>query len=336
MNPRHDPSEGRCRPQPGRLNSLFAATVLVSAAVLAHALWDGREQVLRQAQAHGSTLADLLASRAAATLQRVDADLARLAGRLPTPGQPADGAADRIADIDALLADQVAGIPELVRIVVLGTERDLIYSSDAGLAGEADLVEHRVASQAARLTGRDTDFSEVFASVVDRRAAIVVTRPWTAPDGRFLGTVHALFDLARWQQLIESVNIGGQGAVAVRRRDDNRLLLRFPQAFDQVNRSLDSPMWRRIAQGDTQGTLRVDSALDGVARVQSFRALEDHPFYVMVAIAHDDVLAGWRRSAWRTAAIAGVALAAFGILLGGLHRAERRRNRALDKLARRE
>ena len=83
-----------------------------------------------------------------------------------------------------------------------------------------------------------------------------------------------------------------------------------------------SPIREAITAGKTDATFEFAASTDGVVRIFSFRKLERYPFYVVAALAREDVLAGWRTRALAVGAAGLLLLLLLGNLLFRLWRAE--------------
>ncbi len=320
----------------GRLLWLFLVTAAVSLTVLAGVLHYGRGQILQQAEQSAGHLAWMIESRLTSTFQRIESDMRHLAHVLNAPVQGSVSAARERARVEALLADHVADFPGVLRITAFDAEGALLYSSDRAMNRTVNIADTPPFRQLRENPGLGTLYSEVVTARAGGRTTVVVMRSLVDPEGRFIGQMNTLLDLGHFQSLIDSVDLGTHGVVFVRRSDDNRLVLRRPEQPAEINRTLDSPAWRSVKGGDASGTARVISPIDKVMRVQSFRALRDQPFYVVVALANGDILAGWRQQSLVVSSLAILSLAMFALLMRTLHRTERRRDAALQALTRSE
>ena len=326
----------RQRLQSDRLLWLFLATATVSLTVLLGVLYYGRGQILKQAEQSAGNLAWVFESRLSSTLQRVESDMQQMARLLDAPLMARTNAVLERTRVETLLADHVAAFPGALRITVFDAQGALLYSSDRAVSRAVNIADTPEFRRLCEDPGLGTLYSEVVTARADARPTVVVARALVAPDGKFLGQLSTLLDLGHFQRLIDSVDLGADGVVFIRRSDDNRLVLRRPELPAEINLTLDSPAWRRVHGGEASGAASAVSPIDKVMRIQSFRVLQDRPFYVVVALANGDILAGWRRQALIICGLATLSLALFGILMRSLHKAERRRDFALQALTQSE
>lgn len=125
------------------------------------------------------------------------------------------------------------------------------------------------------------------------------------PAGEFGGMVGIALDMPYFQSLLSRVDAGSRGSVIVRRSDDSRLVMRWPYAPTRINEPApDIPPFRMIQAGQRSGVARYTGAVDGVARIFAYQALDDYPFFVLVGRAVDEQFALWRRIGLIATAIA--------------------------------
>ncbi|MFX7785025.1 hypothetical protein ABTJ92_22645, partial [Acinetobacter baumannii] len=58
----------------------------------------------------------------------------------------------------------------------------------------------------------------------------------------------------------------------------------------------DLPLYRDHAQQRQSGWAVIQSAQDGVLRLNYFTRVPDYPLFVTAALAHDEMLADWREA----------------------------------------
>jgi len=123
------------------------------------------------------------------------------------------------------------------------------------------------------------------------RRMLPVSRRLELKDGRFVGVVIVLIDRDQLGELFDSLDVGGHGAMAIRRAD-GQLLARAPMGAEQLTGE------------DAQ-------------HLQAVRAVAGLPIEVAVALGREDYLVGWRTGMRRDAAA--LALVLFAVLgLSGL------------------
>jgi diguanylate cyclase (GGDEF)-like protein len=123
-----------------------------------------------------------------------------------------------------------------------------------------------------------------------------LARKVTGPDGQFLGLILGAVELAYFERLYESLSLGSDTTILVR-RDDGRLLARFPaidtrdgpqinpvEPFSEMRRTgLRSSLQQRI------------SSVDGQDRLVAFHLLQRYPLVVGTTKTVRSALAEWRQ-----------------------------------------
>ncbi len=131
--------------------------------------------------------------------------------------------------------------------------------------------------------------------------------------GEFLGLIVAPIRLPYLSQLFSDIQVGAHGMVAIRRSDDARLVVRWPNIASEINKAADkTPPYLRIKAGERQGVIRYIGKADGVDRIFAYHKVGDFPFYVLVGRAAAEQFSAW----WNTAIIS-TALTVSGLLLTG-------------------
>lgn len=291
--------------------ALIAAAILGAAILLAYLLWSSHRDALAGAERNTRNYAWLLEASFDAALRHTDANLKELAETMPAEALTKTAVPSAAARFDRELDRHMRHFPELDALHVYDAAGDMLYAS-AGTGTRHNNIADRPYFQRLRDDPQaGLVFSEVLIARATGRPAIIAARAiYTA--GRFAGVVTAPLNLAHFQDLFKSVEIGRQGLIAVRRSDDFTLVLRRPMLENEINLSLPphNPLVRAVAEGKRMETVRFYAQTDGIERIFSIRTLQSYPYYVIVGLATEEVLAGWR--------IRSLGTGLFGILLLGL------------------
>jgi len=116
------------------------------------------------------------------------------------------------------------------------------------------------------------------------------------PDGSFGGVVVGTIKLAYFNRLFERLGLGQGGAINLYRADGTRIM-RHPFVDADIGANIaDAPTFRRFV-GAPSGAFTGTSVRDGVERYYAFTRVGDLPLVLNVALATDDIEAGWRAKA---------------------------------------
>uniref|UniRef100_Q47A94 diguanylate cyclase n=1 Tax=Dechloromonas aromatica (strain RCB) TaxID=159087 RepID=Q47A94_DECAR len=306
-----------------RLLLFFALTWLGVASLLVFLLYEGRHEAERKAESDALGASALLVGRLEVIIRRIQGDLEHLAASLPHDAlKPGAGARFR-QGIVSELAYYSGRFPEILGYRVIDASGNLLYAQDASLS-PVSLSDRSYFKVFAESSDRSLFFSEVQVDPLSGRSSLMLALPIRDDAGGLLGVVAAPLDIGNLSQMLETLDIGQNGAVAVRRIDTGGLVLRRPFVPELLNQpALNNPLQMRLAAGERFGVNRLRLAIDGVERIYGFRRVGDYPLYVTTGLATADFLAGWHQ----TFAMAGVAalllFLSLSLLLIRLLRAER-------------
>lgn len=303
---------------------LFLGPLLLILGLLAYQSWSGYQAARREARITVANLADVLTYSIDTSLERIRADLDVFAAMLDGSDLNGPLPPDKRLQVETNMVQSLRGFNAVLNYRVFGPTGESIMGAGRANPHIKINVADRLWFQQLRDTpDRDTVLSDVLISRASGAPGIVFARPVRDADGRFRGAVNAYIDLDWFQGLIERLDIGANGLVTLRHRDNARLLLRRPKVTEQLNES-NSGLYALHTSTIPRADGEFVSAIDALTRLYAFRALENYPLTVVVAISPDHYLKAWRLQAGLTAIIA--------LLLGAIQTmAYLRLNRAYGK-----
>ena len=285
-----------------RLTLLGFAVALLLPALGVVMLMGTRDDVRRDAEQASANLAIALERDIARNLMSLDLSVQGAIDASKLPG---------IADISpelrhTALFDRAATAEYLGSLLVLDrTGKVTASSTDTGLnieLGDRDYFQ----------VHRDGTAAGLFLSLPYKSrlrkgdASIAVSRRVDGPDGRFDGVVMGALRLSYFDHLFGTLQLGLHGMVSLA-RTDGIMLARRPSAADaDLGRDVSgSPAFQKMTARQA-GHFRDTSRIDGVERLYAFRRIGDLPLVLTVALASEDIYAGW----WRKALVIGSVLLA--------------------------
>jgi len=322
------------RRQRRQLLGLLALAVFVVAQLLGYQLWLSYHEDIDRAKTTTRNYATIFETRLDATLRRTDTVLQALLRTTPEVALDKLAVAGFASAVNAELDSRLLNFDELAGLRVFDAEGDLLYASNRATTASTNVAEHRYFAQLRDSPQAGLIFSEVLTAHTTGRQSVVATRALRNGQGVFLGVVTALIDVDYFQQVFRALDVGTQGLVAIRRTDDFSLVVRWPPLDSETNKPLPegSPTRVAIDAGKNELTAEFAGGVDGVTRIMSMRKLDRYPFYVLAAVAREDVLLGWRT---RALAVGASGLLLLGLLAGLLYRlwrSERRESQVLADL----
>ena len=290
----------------------IVATLNVAAVTLvAVGLLQLRARTLSEAEVDSQNAALAVDLHLASMIARVDLSLQTIAAELGHAQR--DGVIESAQPAAALIRLQKAGLPEAEAWSVVDRDGKFVIHES-----ERDFPAFAVAD---RDYFRDLKAGRSDGLVISRPLKSRLTADWVVifarsivdADGRFKGAVVVPLPVASFARRLSGFEMRPRDVVTLR-DDALRLILRFPQqpgnagAVGDANAS--AVLQRLAADGRTQATYAARTPFDGVARIFSYRRLNGVPMYVVVGIAKDDYLEGWRHFAWQFAIVFALLLAA--------------------------
>ena len=321
-----------------KLIVVLGASALVGVVLLGYLIWSGYQDAIHSAETTTRNYAAIIEARLDATLRRADADLQELARTIPVAALSQQAVPRYARELDAELDSRLTNFPELAALRVFDANGDRLYTSGNDITPRTHISDRSYFRLLRDNPQAGLVFSEVLISRSRNQPSMVAARALRDKQGTFHGVVFAAIELDHFQKLFQSLDLGAQGTISLRRTDDQRLVLRWPHLADAVNKPLDpkNPTVLQLAAGDRTATKHITAETDGITRIFSSHALERYPFYVNVAFGRDDVLAAWRL---RSLAVGLCGLLLVGLLTGLLYRlwrTEARQAQAMSDLAQSE
>lgn len=279
--------------------ALLFGPLLLILVLLALQSWSAYEGAKREAHSTVANLADVLTHTIDNTLVRIHADLGALATLLN-----ADTLEHRPDLVRATMEQSLRGFDAVLNYRVIDTNGNAVMGvGRAAPDAKLNVADRQWFQEMRQNPNRDFVLSEVLISRASGKAGVVLARPLQDRTQRFAGAVIAYIDLEWLQRLIDQLDIGDQGLVTLRLRENAQLVLRRPQVVEQLNESntglfplYQSPVMR--ADGEFV------SAIDQLTRLYAFRGLPHFPLAVVVALSSNHYLSTWHGQALMTGILA--------------------------------
>ncbi|MEF7612909.1 ATP-binding protein [Aquincola sp. MAHUQ-54] len=191
-------------------------------------------------------------------------------------------------DIGAFQARNIVG-PEYHLLSVAGPDGRVVHSTQP--FQQVDLSD-RDHFRVHRQSSEDRLFvSKPVLGRVSGKWSIQLTRRIEGPGGHFDGVVVLSLSPDYLARFYGSVDLGGQGAIALVGTDGVVRASAGPDGPADFRDVSSSPLFRdALARGS--GTLRAVSPIDGVDRLWAFRRLDPYGLIVMAGTGAEDALAG--------------------------------------------
>ncbi len=124
---------------------------------------------------------------------------------------------------------------------------------------------------------------------------IPVSKRLNDANGKFAGVVLATVKVSAILALLNSFDIGPNGAISLS-QIDGTILVRRPFSEEDLGRMVgNNPLLKLVAYARS-GSMVLVSPIDAVERLVVFERFPNSPLFVTVAVAKEEVLEQWRRS----------------------------------------
>jgi two-component system, NtrC family, sensor kinase len=258
--------------------------------VVAYEAWSGRDDALSLAKTRSANLVQVLDEQTRGAVRAVDLSLLGFVETLRL--QPNTPAHDEI--FTKRLQARVQELPFVRAIFVVGADGFIIQDSDLdtprrNLADRDYFSVHRDQKEAGLFIGPPlmsrSPGAPWFLSM-SRRISLI--------DGSFFGVAVAAIEPRYFAAFYERIAVGEEGSVTMLHRD-GLVVARHPRHDHAVGLSLaNSELLREHLPRTSNGTYRIKSVVDGIARVFSYREVQPFPLVVVVGLSERLALQAWK------------------------------------------
>lgn len=269
-------------------------------------------------EAHSQRALDAVQNLAGSMQQAVAADLDRVAIALDSfalafERATADGTAQDVA-LQALVAEHQQLAPARASLRVASANGDLRFGEHPPGAPPVNIGDRPYFVKARDVAGDEVVVSEPLLSRVNGAWVIIVARRLTTANGQFVGVAAMDLDTRHFERLFEAVQLGPQGAIALRsstlalvaRRSGDASL----PAAEIGSLNVSAGLREALRQQPQVGSYVARVASDGVVRANAYRRLERYPFIVIAGMATNDYLRDWHREVAVVVLLASLVVAA--------------------------
>ncbi|MBP2314410.1 PAS domain-containing protein [Azospirillum soli] len=274
-------------------------------------MWLDRARTLQAGERSAYALARVLEEQTARGLQAVDLTLTGIIDALAlTPGL-----GDHAPVFEDKLRERLKSLPQVRALFVIGPDGFITQDTDhpntprVTLADRDYFIAH---------TADPSPMLRISQPLISRSVGawfISVSRRITRPDGSFGGIAVAAVEPRYFERFYRELTMGERDRIALFRRDGT-LLVGTPYDDKAIGKDFSMmELFRTQLPRAADGTYHILSMFDQTPRTISYRSVPGFPLVVAVALAEDDLLAGWRRNATTIAVAAGLVASLIVLLL---------------------
>jgi signal transduction histidine kinase len=256
-------------------------------------------------------LGAVLAEQTARTFQSAELVLAAIEERAARFNPENEG--DRLA-LHHLLADKIAGVPQIKYATIIGPDGQLAVSSATYPAPGVWLGDRPYFT-----VHRDTpDLPLVIGEPVQSRTGgawlIFVSRRRVAADGSFAGVMTVALDPDYFERVYKSATSSSGTAIGLL-RTDGIVLSRVPRVEGVIGRRINSDALYRLTNALAGDFLHMVSLIDGDARIFAPQWVPGYPLVIYTSVREADIFANWRHKALLIGVTAAVAVLTILVLM---------------------
>ncbi|GAO04592.1 ATP-binding protein [Anaeromyxobacter sp. PSR-1] len=305
------------------------AVLLVGSSVEA-----SRQHHRERATAATQNLAAALEQYLAGVFEKVELTLLTVADEYAR--ESAEGRVDGPV-FDDFLARQRGRIPQLHSLETFDADGKLAHGRDAPPGSVIDISDRDYFRRLRAEPGLGVIVSRPLVGRLTARPLLVLARALRRADGSFAGVAVASVLLEDLGSAFEGYDVGARGVIVLRDPELGLVVRRQTSGAPIAlgDRTVSPELQALLRDGHRSATYS-GVAVDGIERTFTFRRMARTGHLVIVGLAFDDYLAGWRRSTLLATAV----LAAFGLLTAAAAwltlRAWRRHQAAVQDLAEQE
>ena len=231
------------------------------------------------------------------------------------------------------LFDRAATATYLGSMLVLDTEGNIVIDSAGDVPRKANFSDREYFKVHRDNPNVGLYVGDPYASRLrDGAPSIPLSRRLSRPDGSFAGVVLIALQLEYFHKLFAALSLGPHGSVALIARDGT-MVMRQPYDVKVIGRNIRNASTFKQFLSAPEGSFSDTSTLDGVERLYYFKNLPNLPLIIMVAEAHADIYAAWKRRALIIASLMAALALGFIALSFAFGAQLRRRMRAESELA---
>ena len=323
------PSERRVSPRKGLKSGtfvFFGATLFIIS-LFGFLFLSSYETSRHGALVTANNLSGILAVNIETALNRAQSDIRVFVPQITAEDLAGHASKVRKDDLEARLGYHLRYFPTVRHYHIFNAEGGFVFGTGKITPQVGLNVADRTWFQNLR-DNPDRDFiiSQVLLSKLTNEQTLIMAVPIRDHAHHFQGAISAVINLSYFQNLIDNLDVGPKGLIAIRRTDDFHLALRHPHADDQINKSVQTngftaPIISHNGEGD------FISSVDQVERRYSVHTLDNYPLTILVAVAAEDYLLPWRQ---QTAITSVIALMLIGTLMTLFRRQQLARIRLSD------
>jgi len=254
--------------------------------------WHNHQEL---ASAAAQNLAQVLERYVADTFSKADLAVWAVKDEIE---RPATGPSNGRRDLEAFIRRQLQRAPGLLALRTTDARGVINHGGGPETAAIVSLADREHFIRLRDVPDADLVISKPLVGKLTGTWVIILARRLERPDHSFAGMVHAVIELSQFDKAFAALDVGAHGSVALRDLDLG-LIARFPSPVNSgtaIGQKVVSDELQAFARsGRNSGIYTARTPFDRVQRTFSIRRVSEWPCYLLVGLAEQDYLSGWRR-----------------------------------------
>jgi diguanylate cyclase (GGDEF)-like protein len=215
--------------------------------------------------------------------------------------------------VNGQLKDHLRNMAQVNSLIIIDAEGQSINSSRDYPVPRIDASDRDFYSHFVDKNDQAIFISAPTTSRVDGTSTVFVARQLTAADGRFLGVVAGMLDMAYLNEFYRTISTKAGRSVTLL-RGDGLVLTRYPDPTSETGTwmPLQSPWYKIVALKG--GFYHSPGFLGGQPALVSVNPLRAYPLVIDVSLKESVEMDSWRRQVWHLGFAGGAAVAGFILL----------------------
>jgi diguanylate cyclase (GGDEF)-like protein len=217
-------------------------------------------------------------------------------------------------DVHETLRTKVSGSSDVAGVNVYSSDGVLINSSESWPVPTINMADRKY-FQTLKANVDSGNLVEIVRSRFVGRWTVVFATKLVGPHGEFMGILSRGIDSEAFEDFFRSMAIPAGDSIGLF-HTDGTMLARYPRAEAMLGQNFKaSPVHQQILSHSDQGTIQLESPIDGAGRLASARRLTKFPISIIATTAVDAALADWREQTKLLIAASALAALVIAVIL---------------------
>ncbi|MDD5286544.1 MAG: PAS domain-containing protein [Desulfuromonadaceae bacterium] len=174
---------------------------------------------------------------------------------------------------------------------------------------------------------------------ISHKWVVILARRLNYPDGSFAGVVYGPILLETLNSLFTKINLGKDSVISLR-DEQMGLITRHPESGAPGTavgeRPVSKELQKLLAEGRKSATYYTPTGTDNIARLVTYRKVENYPLHIIVGISRQMYLAEWWVHASQLSVFVLIVILSTVFVSRTIYRARNQEQRAIDQLMQQE